>query len=433
MKFPLAFSSSPSRVDVRHEGAAATSPKTPSNMNRRDFFSICSGAAASALLPRWSWASDLPRDVKITRILGFDLESRRCKVCGKNSRLGVHGDRARDPMVRIFTNAGIEGLGNCRASEAVLGSLLGKNPFDFFKANEPAFHSPVGAGSMPLWDLAGKVLQQPVFKLLGGKGPQRVPVYDGSIYFADLLPEYAGRWRDRFKEEIDLGFKRGHRAFKIKVGRGAKWMPTEEGFDRDLMVVKLIREHTGPETLLAADANNGYDLARAKRFLTELPGVNLAFVEELFNEEVALDLELKAFLREHKLKTLIADGETQQTLEPFKPFIAARAIDIYEGDINHFGIEGIMTEAAWAKAEDLQVSPHGWGSLVGFYMTLHVGRALTNYYRAENDPLDNNLLIAEGYAINDGTSTVPDAAGFGLKLDEQQFAAAVKPKFDLKL
>ena len=401
-------------------------------MNRRTFITLCGGVAASTLSPRWSWAADLPRDTRITRLVGFDLESKRCKVCGKNSRLGVHGDRATDRMVRIYTDAGLEGLGNCHASEAKLASLLGKNPFDFFKAAEPAFHSPLEAGTMPLWDLAGKALQKPVFELLGGKGPERLPVYDGSIYFADLMPEYTGRWQDRFKEEIDLGYKRGHRAFKIKIGRGAKWMPTEEGFDRDLAVVKLIRTHTGPEILLSVDANNGYDLARSKRFLSALPDVNLVFVEELFNEEVALDLELKAFLREHKLRALIADGETQQTLEPFKPFIAARAIDIYQGDINQFGIEGIMTEATWAKAENLRVSPHGWGSLVGFYMSLQVGRAITNYYQAENDPLDNDLLIADGYAIKDGTAGVPQAPGFGLKLDEAKFAARIKPRFDLK-
>lgn len=399
---------------------------------RRQFLARCGVLAAGALLPRWAWAADLPRDHKITRIVGFDLESKRCKFCGKNSRLDDHGDRARDRMVRLYTNAGIEGLGNCRAEEAKLANLLGKDPFDSFNATEPAFHSPLGAGTMPLWDLAGKALRQPVFKLLGGKGPRRVPVYDGSIYFADLLPQYAGRWQDRFREEIDLGLSRGHRAFKIKIGRGAKWMPAEEGFARDLEVVRLIRKHAGPDIALGADANNGYDLPRAKRFLTELPDANLAFVEELFNEEVPLDLELKAFIRERKLKTLIADGETQQTLEPFKPFIAARAIEIYEGDINHFGIEGILTEAAWTKAQDLQVSPHGWGSLVGFYMSLQVGRAITNYYRGENDPLDNDILIADGYAIKDGTAGLPEAPGFGLRLDEQKFAARIKPRFDLK-
>ncbi len=58
---------------------------------------------------------------------------------------------------------------------------------------------------MPLWDLAGKVLKKPVYELLGGAGPQRVPVYDGSIYFSDLLPQYSHKPLDRFKEEIDMG------------------------------------------------------------------------------------------------------------------------------------------------------------------------------------------------------------------------------------
>lgn len=402
-------------------------------MTRRKFLTLCGSLAACKLMPSWAWAADLPRDAKITRIIGFDLESKRPKVCGKNSRLDVHGDRGRDRMVRLVTNAGQEGIGNCRASQATLATLLGKNPFDFFVPGEPAFRGPLGAGTMPLWDLAGKTLNQPVYQLLGGRGPRRVPVYDGSIYFTDLLPAYADRWETRFKEEIDLGMRRGHRAFKIKIGRGAKWMPREEGYERDKAVVSLIRKHAGPEIVLGVDANNGYDLVRTKRFLTDLRDVNLAFIEEMFPEDVDSYLDLKAFLSRQKLTALIADGETQNELEPFKPFIAAHAIDVYEGDINHFGIEGILTEAAWARAAGLQVSPHGWGSLVGFYMSLHVGRAITNYYRAENDPLDNDILIADGYAIRDGFATVPEAPGFGLKFDERKFAAAIKPVFDLAL
>ena len=115
-------------------------------MNRREFLSTCGGLTATALLPSWIWAADLPRDLKITRIVGFDLPSKRCKVCGKNSRLDVHGDRATDRMVRLYTNTGLEGLGASRASEASLASLLGKNPLDFFNTEEPAFKSPLGVG-----------------------------------------------------------------------------------------------------------------------------------------------------------------------------------------------------------------------------------------------------------------------------------------------
>ena len=78
------------------------------------------------------------------------------------------------------------------------------------------------------------------------------------------------------------------------------------------------------------------------------------------------------------------------------------------------------------------IAPHNWGSLVGYYMQLHVGRAVTNFYRAEHDPLSTDVLVAEGYDRKDGTSSVPDAPGFGLSIDEKKFASDVKVRFDLK-
>lgn len=105
----------------------------------------------------------------------------RHKLVGKNSRLGVHGKRAADRMVRLFTNAEVEGIGNCRAGQSALAQLLGKNPFDFYKGANRRMTGPLGTGTMPLWDLIGKILKKPVYELLGGAGPKRVPVYDGSI------------------------------------------------------------------------------------------------------------------------------------------------------------------------------------------------------------------------------------------------------------
>lgn len=397
-------------------------------MRRRDF--LCA-AAGSVLLPQLLPAGEIPRDIKVTRIVGFDLITQRSKLAGKNSHRGVHGDRSRDRMVRIFTNANVEGLGNCRAGEQALAGLLGKNPFHGFDTARRPFTGGLGRQTMPMWDLAGKVLKKPVYELLGGQGPQRVPVYDGSIYFADLLPQYAPRWQDRFKEEIDMGLKAGHRAFKVKIGRGYKWMDRSAGDDRDVEVVQLIRSHAGSDVILGVDANNGYAPAGTRRFLDRAGRLDLAFLEEMFPETVDDCLALKKFIADHGWKTLLADGETQGNLEVFKPFINAKAIDVLQGDMNHFGFEGILTEAAWAKPQGILVAPHNWGSLVGFYMQLHVGRAITNFYRAEHDPLSSDVLIAEGYTIQDGRCSVPDAPGFGLKLDEEEFRNA-KINFDLK-
>jgi len=399
-------------------------------MRRREFLKA---AAGTILLSLRAWAKEIPHDFKVTRIVGFDLVSERPKLVGKNSRRDVHGKRAADRMVRISTSAGFEGIGNCRAGQSALAQLLGKNPFDFYQSTNRRMVSPLGTGTMPLWDLAGKVLNKPVYELLAGAGPERVPVYDGSIYFSDLLPEYSSRPLDRFKEEIDMGIAMGHRAFKVKIGRGAKWMPPKEGYARDVEVLKTIRQHAGPDAVVGVDANNGYDLAKTKRLLEELPDYNFAFVEEMFPEEVEKCLELKRFILEHGAKTLVADGETQKELDAYKPFIYARAIDIFQADMNRFGFEGILTEAAWCKPQGLKVAPHNWGSLVGYYMQLHVGRAITNFYRAERDPLSNTVLIADGYEIRDGYSSVPDAPGFGLKIDENKFASNVRVNFDLKV
>ena len=305
------------------------------------------------------------------------------------------------------------------------------NPFDLYDQDARRMTGPLGAGTMPLWDLAGKVLGKPVYELLGGAGPKRVPVYDGSLYFADLLPQHAAKPLDRFKEEIDMGLRRGHRAFKVKIGRGSKWMPVEEGYARDLEVLRTIRRHAGPEILIGVDANNGYDLARSKRFLADLPGYRLAFVEELFDETIEDCLALKECIAENGMDTLLADGETQGDLEAFRPFIAAKAIDVFQGDMNRFGFEGILTEAAWARGQGLQVAPHNWGSLVGFYMQLQVGRAIPNFYRAEHDPLHCPLLIAEGYEIRDGAAAVPESPGCGLAINEAAFSRA-RIRFDLK-
>jgi D-galactarolactone cycloisomerase len=397
-------------------------------MHRRAFLTVLAGAA----LARVVRSADLPKDIRITRAVGFDLPTQRSKVAGRNARLDVHGDRGNDRMLRLFTNTRLEAVGNCRAEKDAVSGLIGKDPFALYRTDDRQFTGPLGSGTMPLWDLLGKLLKKPVYELLGGAGPKRVPVYDGSIYFADLLPQYADRWQDRFREEIDMGLKLGHRAFKIKIGRGSKWMKRDEGDTRDIEVVKVIRKHAGKDVLLGVDANNGYDLAGAKRFLEGAGGENLAFVEELFPETVEDCLALKEFMKKNGWETLLADGETQSDIAVFKPFIKARAIDVYQGDMNRFGFEGILTEAAWAKEQNLLVAPHNWGSLVGYIMQLHVGRAITNFYRAEHDPLSTKVLEWEGYERKEGASTVSDAPGFGLSINAKAFGEDAKVRFDLR-
>jgi L-alanine-DL-glutamate epimerase-like enolase superfamily enzyme len=397
-------------------------------MRRREFLLACAG---SALLGRAVRSESLPPDLRVTRIISFDLISRRSKLAGKNARLDVHGSTARDRMVRMSTNIGVEAVARCWKPQEALAPLLGTNPFADFDLATRRMPGPLGPRTMILWDLAGRLLHKPVYELLGCQTPRPVPVYDGSIYFADLLPQYAERWQDRFREEIDMGLRAGHRAFKIKIGRGNKWMDRTAGDQRDVQVVQTIRQHAGADVLLAVDANNGYDLDGAKRFLERTADQNLAFFEEPFPEAVEPCLELKQFIADHGWKTMLADGEGQDDLEAYRPLVDAGAVDILQGDMNAFGIEGIMAEAALGRPRGILVAPHNWGSLLGFYQQLHVGLAIPNFYRAEQDPLTSDLLNADGYRIADGACTVSDAPGFGLTIDQRRFEN-VRVNFELR-
>jgi hypothetical protein len=296
-------------------------------MKRRDFVL---GLAASAFVDRIARAAEPLRDLKITRVVGFDLACRRSKVAGKNSHLDVHGDRATDRMLRIFTNQQIEGIGNLAVDRDRAAELLGKCVADLFVVDERRMTGPLGVGTLPLWDLAGKALGKPVYQLLGGAGPERVGVYDGSIYFADLLPMYEDHWEDRLRDEIDMARHLGHRALKVKIGRGFKWLPRAAGDRRDIDVLRLVRQHAGDDFLIGIDANNGYDLAGTKRLFDEIGDFRIAFAEEMFPEEVEDCLAFKAFLRERGWDTLVADGYSISAGEAALPDVPGLGLQIDE-------------------------------------------------------------------------------------------------------
>jgi L-alanine-DL-glutamate epimerase-like enolase superfamily enzyme len=398
-------------------------------LNRREFIGTLT---ASSLFGRFIPSDAFPDDLKITRIVSFDLSTKRRKFVGKNAKRGDHGQNSRDRMVRLYTNMGVEGLGRCWKPEAALAPLLGQNPFKECELASRKMPGPLGRRTMVLWDLAGKVLERPVYQLLGAAKSGKVPVYDGSIYMSDLMPKYSGNWEDRFKEEIDMSMRAGHRAFKIKIGRGFKWMSRNEGDKRDADVVRTIREHAGEEVYLGVDANNGYDLEIAKKFLQRTSDCRLDFIEEPFPEEVEPCLELKAFIAGNGWKTMLADGEGTEDEEAYRPFVAAKALDVLQGDMYGLGIEGILAEAAMAAPQGMLVAPHNWSSLLSLFMQVHVGLAIPNFYRAEHDPLSSDVLIYDGYKIEDGLCSVPDAPGFGLAVDEKKFSN-VRVNFEMKV
>ncbi|MHC4435535.1 MAG: hypothetical protein ACYTBS_27215, partial [Planctomycetota bacterium] len=156
-------------------------------MKRRDFLRLSGGMC---LLARFSscarGALELAPDIRITRIVGFGLYCRRNKTAGKNAVRDVHGSISRDLMIRVYTNAGVEGIGHCRADADAARQMVGRSLKEIYNADRNKMTGTLGAGTMALWDVAGKITGKPVYELLGSRGDEKVGVYDGSIYLADL-------------------------------------------------------------------------------------------------------------------------------------------------------------------------------------------------------------------------------------------------------
>jgi L-alanine-DL-glutamate epimerase-like enolase superfamily enzyme len=407
-------------------------------MNRRTWLGTLALAAASSRTsaacsgrtPDESLPPEIAK-VRVTRVTGFRMSSPRPKLVGKNARLDVHGDHTTDDVLRILTDAGVEGLGVGRIDESRARQVVGKRLDELWKPGVGSI-GPLARADHALFDLVGRLLNQPAWKLLGGEGPDSVNVYDGSIYFNDLLPEYSAsreRGISRILEEVTAARERGHTAFKIKIGRGHKWMDPREGTDRDVQVVEAIRRHVGPEVRLMVDGNNGFTPESAREVAHRMRDFNLIWYEEMFPESVEADRAFGRFLKEDMQLTLVADGESAGEVAHFDPYLATGTLDVLQPDIRAFGLS-----LQWQLARNLKpparvwLAPHNWGSHLGLYMQAQLARGLSSVLCCEQDTARCELFDASAYSFKNGRLHVPETPGCGLTIREDLYEREFAPK-----
>jgi L-alanine-DL-glutamate epimerase-like enolase superfamily enzyme len=367
------------------------------------------------------------------------LEGQRPRSAGCNARLGEHGKRVRVSLARLTTEDGSTGFGGCRINdeEAASSGLLGMRLDDVFSVTE-GVRSPWKRFDYPLWDLAGRRVGLPVYALAArGAGislpePYRAPCYDTSLYFDDLHLANEKEAAELIAAEAREGFERGHRAFKIKVGRGARHLPLEEGTRRDVAVVHAVREAVGPEPPLLLDANNGYNLNLTKRVLAETAGCGVFWIEEAFHEDPVLYRDLKEWLAERSLAVLIADGEGQAS-PSLLDWARQGIVDVIQFDIFGHGFTAWLQTGRQLDEWGVRSAPHHYGGHIGNYAACHLSGAIQHFTYVEWDEATTPGLNASGYSLCEGYVCVPDTPGFGLELDEPLFRRAVESNgFELR-
>jgi L-alanine-DL-glutamate epimerase-like enolase superfamily enzyme len=284
----------------------------------------------------------------------------------------------------------------------------------------------------PLWDLAGRRAGLPVYSLAAmivgaapASSPLRVRCYDTSLYFDDLDLTADAEAADRIAGEAREGWERGHRAFKIKVGRGARHLPLEEGTRRDIAVIRAVRAAVGPDAPLLIDANNGWNLNLTKRVLAETADCGIYWVEEPFHEDPVLYRDLKAWFAAEGLTTRIADGEGQAS-PTLLDWAREGLVDVIQYDIFGHGFTRWLETGRQLDAWGVSTAPHHYGGHVGNYLSCHLAGVVERFAFVEWDEASTLGLDAPGYAVRDGLVTVPDTPGFGLTLDETAFWRAVE-------
>ena len=165
----------------------------------------------------------------ITRIERVEVHSPRPRDIGFNSRKGAHGTVVQDSVVHVASGA--VGVGWSRLERGDAESLVGRRLGELFRLPDGSLGEGV-AIDLPLWDLAARLQGVPLYRLLGARGSRAVELYDGSIYIDDLDADDA-QARAIFREEVRTGHRYGYLNFRIKIGRGARWMPTAAGLERE--------------------------------------------------------------------------------------------------------------------------------------------------------------------------------------------------------
>jgi len=368
---------------------------------------------------------------RIRRVEMGTLIATRPRSAGSNARIGVHGDTVRVPIARLTLDDGTTGFGRCLASRTQAEALLGQS-LDALFTPESGTAEAWRVWDVPLWDLAGVRVGEPVYALaarVNGKSapsvPFRVRCYDTSLYFDDLHLSDETEATALIAAEAHEGYARGHRAFKVKVGRGGRWMPTEAGTLRDIAIVQAVRAAIGPGLPIMLDANNGYTLNVTKRVLSETADCGVFWMEEPFHEDPRLYESLKEWLVAENLPILIADGEGDASTHLME-WAHEGLIDVVQYDVFAHGFSQWLATGRTLDGWGRRSAPHHYGAMYGNYVAGHLAGAITGFTFAEWDEATAPGLDTSAYHLGEGWVTIPQTPGFGLALDEEHFQKAVQ-------
>ncbi len=410
-------------------------------MNRRQFFAGGLLAGASSTMARRATAADCGCSPALAAAM-LPPAAGRLKVTNMKV-FGVTIEKGSDRpyvFVKIETDAGVVGWGEATlegkagAVMTTVGDLrefiVGQDPMKvehhwqsmyvhaFYRAG-PILGSAISGIDQALWDIRGKVLNQPVYRLLGGPvDPRGVRGYyharAGTMEQLVALRESA--------EEL------GVTAFKSGIPGYYEWIETNQSIRRAVERIQMLREGLGDKIDLGIDFHAKTSPSVATIICKEVEPLNLMFIEEPCPPE-----NIKAMARISRRTTVpIATGERLVASHSCRELIEQGVVDILQCDINHVGgITALWKVGAMAEPSGIKVAPHACEGPIGGMATLHVDAAMPNFLVQEicsgvelqqKEKIWEEWLGFPAMRMVNGYFPLPEKPGLGIELTEQALA-----------
>jgi galactonate dehydratase len=342
-------------------------------------------------------------------------------------------------FVKLETNAGIAGWGEATLEGKAAAVIACVNDFrEFLSGSDPVqvehhwqsmyVHSFYRAGPVmgsaisgidqALWDIRGKALGLPVYKLLGGPiDPRGVRGY----YHA------GAQTREELASLRENAVRLGVTCFKTGIPGYYEWIERHGKIKRAVEHMTALREGLGPDIDIAVDFHAKTSPAVASVLVKEVEPLNLLFIEEPCPPE-----NVKAMARiARRSTTPIATGERLVASYSCRELVEMGVADILQPDINHVGgITALWKAAAMAEAAGISMAPHACEGPIGGIATLHLDAAIPNFLVQEVcsgvEPGMKEKVWAEwlgfpAMRMVDGRFPLPDKPGLGFDLSEEAF------------
>jgi L-alanine-DL-glutamate epimerase-like enolase superfamily enzyme len=356
---------------------------------------------------------------------------------GMNDKQNVGGYTGYQVAVRVETDEGIEGWGECctgselgEAAFAVklliekglLPRIKGDDPVEYRKIWDKLYSAVEWYGrrglaifalsgiDTALMDIAGKAMSVPAYRLLGGKYKEDIPLYASLLFDMDDF-EGTGNKALGYIRDGYLGAKFGWGMLPSRAfGRNAK---------DDEAIVAKIREVLGPRAWIMVDVGRyvNWSAAYAIQMAKAMEKHHIFWLEEALPQD---DIEGYVELTS-SVDTTIATGEGFQTVHDFRELINRKAVDLIQPDVSKAGgLSETKRIVDLARINNVMWVPHNWSTAINTAASLQLVAACPDSFLLEFKQEPNPLvqkLSKRGFQIENGKMKVPDSAGIGLEID----------------